>query len=399
MLELIYPELDKSILSKKEKMQKNARKLRRELKQAYALKSKVMVIDKFRKSKSQPRYLGPYTIVGHDARNNGYRLVGADKLLYPRTVPADHLKPIVGTTATVEHDGELSAYEVECVRGHRMGDRGEVEYLVKWRDYDNEVNSYVPFSSFIDIDCIINYWKNSAILFDKEEKLAEVPPWARVHVLAAQKEVATSGVLLPPVAEGHPVPGQQVEATIRRSDLGPAALNEEQESELDGPALDGQEMDIPQEEDSRVLDESRVSDEIGVVAASPWSPVERMHPARLSRGLAIGKLTGLDLSKSSSLGPEPPHVLRIAGSLTHGRRPTGENALASVRQLGVLDSAKEAGTPVQKPLHGPRALVSVDEPSEIERAKAKRWDSQISPDELVLAERTRGKKRPHDSFP
>lgn len=367
LIDLIYPAVSEVILSKKERMIRSAKKKRRELKEAFALKSKVMLIDAFRTTKSQPRYLGPYTIVGHDVNNGGYRLLGLDNVLVPRTVPANQLKPIKAGIATVDADKEISAHEVEQVVAHKKGHKGEMEYLVKWVDSGEEENSWVPFSNFIDVECVRRYWIFTAPALESSV-VKNIPKWARKIVRRTQKELDEGQEPRADAREAEQL--EVVEYKIR-----------DRPDERQRDASVGQEASDANRERKIKKRKRHVHWEgegfVGDIGNEPQVQ-ERAMPNDQSN------LRGEAMEESSD-----------PGEFELGRSPKEHRKhVAGSKRKGFPGKERQERPPVKKvkPHFGKEANVDVHDPSEIQRSDKGRWVSQMEPREFILAKRTRGGK-------
>jgi hypothetical protein len=115
--------------------------------------TRVMILDPRRVSKKEPRWVGPYT--GMERTKGGpYTLMDSTQVLLSRKVPRDQIKVIDPSAFPPEGD---AYYEVECVLDHK-GKTGEYEYLVKWKSYDDDHNSWVAWKDFEDTQMISKYW-------------------------------------------------------------------------------------------------------------------------------------------------------------------------------------------------------------------------------------------------
>ena len=116
--------------------------------------AKVMAVDPIQGDKLMPRYEGPFTVV---RRNTGGAYVlkdGTGKLLGRNYAPSQ-LKLVLDDL------DDADVYEVEKILAHRSSNAGEgVEYLVKWKGYPSEANTWEPECQFIERKCIDNYWAN-----------------------------------------------------------------------------------------------------------------------------------------------------------------------------------------------------------------------------------------------
>lgn len=53
-----------------------------------------------------------------------------------------------------------SSYEIEIILDHKGLVVEDSYYLVKWKDYDNNENSWIHYSKFNSIECINYYWSS-----------------------------------------------------------------------------------------------------------------------------------------------------------------------------------------------------------------------------------------------
>jgi RNase H-like domain found in reverse transcriptase/Integrase core domain/Chromo (CHRromatin Organisation MOdifier) domain/Integrase zinc binding domain len=119
--------------------------------------SQVMVLDPIRGDKFAPRYEGPYTIV---RKNTGGAYIlkdGTGTLLTRRYAPSQLKLALDSLTEP--------SYEVEKILDARFtpekeGVPAHYEYLVKWKDYESEFNTWEPEKNFIERRCIREFWKD-----------------------------------------------------------------------------------------------------------------------------------------------------------------------------------------------------------------------------------------------
>jgi hypothetical protein len=52
-------------------------------------------------------------------------------------------------------------FEVECITAERKVGRGRVEYLVRWRGYPPEDDTWQPEASLVNASEILQKWKNT----------------------------------------------------------------------------------------------------------------------------------------------------------------------------------------------------------------------------------------------
>ena len=155
ILSVIYPALEARIHVSKQAMITRLNKHRRVL-MAGAIPNGavVMLIDKNRLNKFEPKYVGPYYVIRR-ARNGAYVLRDTSGDMLDRHVPADQLKLVSRKPRPV--DVENQTWEVQEILEHR-GEPGRYEYRVKWKDYNDR--TWEPASSFLDTMVIKNYWKH-----------------------------------------------------------------------------------------------------------------------------------------------------------------------------------------------------------------------------------------------
>lgn len=118
--------------------------------------------------KLEPNYHGPYTVVEKTKRGN-YKLKNAKGVELKQAQPLSRLK-----ITNLEANDEQS-FEIEDIRDHRMR-RGQIEYLVKWKDFPEEDNTWEKEAQFDTTECIEEYWSKqntTAINYVKVDKSNE----------------------------------------------------------------------------------------------------------------------------------------------------------------------------------------------------------------------------------
>jgi hypothetical protein len=73
-----------------------------------------------------------------------------------RSFAPSQLKVISAPSSDDNDDKDV--YVVEKIVDHR-GSKLNQEYLVKWKGFDSSMNTWEPYSNFIDTDTIIQYWR------------------------------------------------------------------------------------------------------------------------------------------------------------------------------------------------------------------------------------------------
>jgi transposase InsO family protein len=155
---LIYPAISDRIKSGKDKLIQTLDKNRRLLSpSSFPTGATVMIIDPVRKDKFEPKYIGPYTIVRR-ARGGAYVLKDATGDLLDRHVPADKMKLIAKSKRRVDVDTPI--YQINKIISHR-GNPGHYEYLVDWKGYSQDEQTWEPESSFLDHSVIQTYWREN----------------------------------------------------------------------------------------------------------------------------------------------------------------------------------------------------------------------------------------------
>ena len=162
LIDLVYPSVINQVNETRKKAIEHFKNGKRVHKYPYPLGSIVMIYNSDRKSKTDPLYLGPGTVV-HVNRNSSYsvRLNPNDVL---HKIPISHLKLI--SRVPIENPRLPSSFSqadspsvaVKAILSHNfVGD--SMDYLVQWKD------SSIPFSwvhakDFDDPKLVTAYWKS-----------------------------------------------------------------------------------------------------------------------------------------------------------------------------------------------------------------------------------------------
>jgi hypothetical protein len=148
--ESVLPALNKRTEEVKEK-QENRLNQRR---QSTVLKpgTQVMLVDPVRTSKWDPMYEGPFEIM-QQHRGGAYSVKDSLGRKVPRRFTIDMMKFI-----SEEEVNQEQHYSVEAIRDHRIVSN-QYEYLVKWKRYPEDENSWVKTKDFNNTLPIKKYWK------------------------------------------------------------------------------------------------------------------------------------------------------------------------------------------------------------------------------------------------
>lgn len=150
---ILYPSIQAKSKNTKDNMAKRFNRDRKIVKNPFPVGASVMIKDVTRTSKMDPRYEGPFTVVRRNA-GGAYILQDATGSLLSRNVPINHMKMITKDSGTPEDN----AFEIEAIINHQ-GAAPRYKYLVKWKGYSDDNNSWVPAADFNDVDIIKKYWK------------------------------------------------------------------------------------------------------------------------------------------------------------------------------------------------------------------------------------------------
>ncbi|EIE90539.1 hypothetical protein RO3G_15250 [Rhizopus delemar RA 99-880] len=115
--------------------------------------SYVMVRDREQYNSLSPVYKGPYRVV-RQVQGGAYILRDVDETLMSRNYSPEELK-LISQDEIIPKD-EL--YEIEAIINHR-GEPGNREYLVRWKNYSKDDDSWLTAEAFTDPESINIYWR------------------------------------------------------------------------------------------------------------------------------------------------------------------------------------------------------------------------------------------------
>ena len=116
------------------------------------------VFNNLRQKKMQARYKGPYKVAGV-TQHGLYILANRFGQHLKKAFPLDQLKVIDPLYAAEVWEAELTqVFTVDAIIDHRIGagHRG-TEYLVQWRGFDSDHNSWVRATDILDLDLIATF--------------------------------------------------------------------------------------------------------------------------------------------------------------------------------------------------------------------------------------------------
>ena len=165
MREVVLPAVHEAAYKTQDKRNKDINK-KRLIREPLAVNDLVMIKDVTRTSSAEPRWLGPFIV--HRVNKRGtYKVKDLAGNIIHRSIPISQIKPNVydgpltdaAGDVVEEKVGEQERYVVQNIIDDRKTVNGESEYLVKWRGFSVENNSWEPASAFDDAATIANYWR------------------------------------------------------------------------------------------------------------------------------------------------------------------------------------------------------------------------------------------------
>jgi hypothetical protein len=154
VLENVYPAIKESIQSTRDKQYKKFDRSHRIIPEL-AVGTTVLTKDHRKNLKTDPTYVGPYTIKEVSATGTYVLSDDHDGSTIRRAI--SDLKPI--PTPTLENQ---TYHAVDSIITHKGSQTRGFVYLVKWKNYDDSANSWVPAHDFQDIKIVAVDWAEKA---------------------------------------------------------------------------------------------------------------------------------------------------------------------------------------------------------------------------------------------
>jgi hypothetical protein len=129
--------------------------------------SYVMVRDNARRRKLDPRFEGPFKVIGKSG--GAYILQDNAGELLPRNYPPSAIKLISSDPIL-----DAPSFNVDAILNHRLTEHG-YEYLVRWKDLFQKHDTWEPAANFDDEATISSYWKRRSTANGKRRGKPSAP--------------------------------------------------------------------------------------------------------------------------------------------------------------------------------------------------------------------------------
>lgn len=175
MTRVVFPAIDEGVRNRQKEQENKFTK--GVLKDPFPVGSYVMTEDPSPSNALLPKWEGPYKVV---RRNKGgaYVLEDLTKKLLASNVAPSRMKLV--QRDPVEDDSDI--FEVQQILAHRpIEGTNDLEYLVRWKGYSSEHDSWEPFTSFIETTMIEKYRKRRGIESDERSGSKPVQSASKVR--------------------------------------------------------------------------------------------------------------------------------------------------------------------------------------------------------------------------
>jgi hypothetical protein len=168
MVDFIFTTVAERVAGRRKDRDEKATKKRGKAKE-FGVGDKVMTLDTVRGPKHEARMLGPFWIA-EVLKGGSIKLREGlpDLTILPRVFPVSHLK-LIEKKPEFDEAPEFIVKEILDVKGPE----GKRKYLVRWKHYTEEHNSWEPTSMFSSDEVIKRFWKERT---EAEKKGAVFPP-------------------------------------------------------------------------------------------------------------------------------------------------------------------------------------------------------------------------------
>jgi hypothetical protein len=139
--------------------------------------TQVMVVNHLRGSKWEPVYEGPYEVI-QQHKGGAYSLRDSLGETMERRFTIEMLKIVqsINDLASLELSqlqekkaNDEESFEIQTIKNHRLRGSNGYEYLVKWKGFPDEDNSWVKAADFDSLKSITKYWKKLRLEKSKEK--------------------------------------------------------------------------------------------------------------------------------------------------------------------------------------------------------------------------------------
>ena len=173
LLSLIYPAVGVRATNKQKQMRSHLNNVRRRLVSTQLqpgtlvmIKDPKFLLNPVLRPSSEPKYIGPY-VVSRSTQFGNYELVDELGTRLDRGVPLDQIKVLSmpdkrpsSTLPTADSDEDDKVYVAESILSYKVNKLGQLEYLVKWKDYAANEATWVNAEDFVDINIVNQFFRS-----------------------------------------------------------------------------------------------------------------------------------------------------------------------------------------------------------------------------------------------